>query len=564
MNNTFNNQVLAEKLSKLNNSQQSIETLSHWCIFHRKKAKEVVETWEKLFNSSPKEQKVSFLYLANDILQNSRRKGSEFVSEFWKVLPGCLKTVYENGEDNGKKVVMRLVEIWDERKVFGSRGRILKDDVLGNTSPLLDNNGKSSNPIKVVKKDTSSIRIKLAVGGMPEKVVTAYQAILDEHFNEDTALNKCKAAAYLVETMEKDVNDACAQGNQQGSPLINDLQEQETILKQCTEQLESVKLARSSLIALLKEALKEQESKLELVRTQIQVAQAEIEHASNMRQRLGSATTSNGPGPSLTPPNMTQPIITLPPETTTATEPNPSATKPITLQVQPPQPVTTFASTLSSAEEEQKKAAAAVAAKLTASSSSAQVLTSILSSLAAEEAASKNSGLSTGVFTSSPPIFSVDKRPRLEKPMTVSDMSNGSYFGQVQHQSPQQMTSVPLALPQGSATSMQPMSHATQPFSPPPPPLPPVPPPPMQQQYAQTSGMMVGMVPFGYVGNPLPPPPPLPTHVSMGLTRPGAPPPPPLQQQQQQQLQSATAGFYQSSGIGLYGQVQTTPPVQRQ
>ncbi|KAG1365544.1 putative actin cytoskeleton-regulatory complex protein pan-1 [Cocos nucifera] len=294
----------------------------------------------------------------------------------------------------------------------------------------------------------------------------------------------------------------------------------------------------------------------------VQVAQAEIEHASNMRQILGSATTGNGPSPSLTPPNMTQPIMTFPAEAAPVTEPNLSPRKPIIPQVQPPQPVTTFASTLTSAEEEQKKAAAAVAAKLAASSSSAQVLTSILSSLAAEEAASKNGGPSTGVFASSPPIFAVDKRPRLEKPMTVSDISNGSYFGQVQHQAPQQMTSIPLALPQGSATTMQPFSQANQagqPFSPPPPPLPPVPPPPVQQQYAQTSGMMVGVAPFGYVGNSLPPPPPLPTHVSMGLTRPGAPPLPPPQQQQ-----SATAGFYQSPGIGLYGQVQTTPPVQRQ
>ncbi|XP_038979983.1 UPF0400 protein C337.03-like [Phoenix dactylifera] len=551
-----------------------MDALSHWCIFHRKKAKQVVETWEKLFNSSPKEQKVSFLYLANDILQNSRRKGSEFVNEFWKVLPGCLKNAYENGEENGKKVVMRLVEIWDERKVFGSRGRSLRDDLLGNTPPLLDNNGKSSNPIKVVKKDASAVRFKLAVGGMPEKIVTAYQAVLDEHFNEDTALNKCKSAARLVEKMEKDVDDACTQGNQQGLPLLNDLQEQETILKQCIEQLESVELARSSLVAQLKEALKEQESKLELIHTQIRVAQSEIEHASNMGQRLGSAPSSTGLSPSPTPRNMTQPIMTLPPETTPVIEPSPSPTKPIAPQVQPPQPVTTFANTLSSAEEEHKKAAAAVAAKLTASSSSAQVLTSILSSLAAEEAASKNSGLSTGAFSSSAPIFPVDKRPRLEKPMSVSDMSSTSYFGQAQQQLQQQMASVPLSLPQGSATTMQQLSQANQaaqPFPPPPPPLPPLPPPPVQQQYVQTSGMMVGVVPFGYVGNSLPPPPPLPTHVSVGLTRPGAPPPPPppplpplLQQQQPQQLQSGTTGFYQSPGVGFYGQVQTTSPVQRQ
>lgn len=47
---------------------------------------------------------------------------------------------------------------------------------------------------------------------MPEKIVTAYQAVLDEHFSEDTALNKCKSAARLVEKMEKDVDEAWAEG----------------------------------------------------------------------------------------------------------------------------------------------------------------------------------------------------------------------------------------------------------------------------------------------------------------------------------------------------------------
>jgi len=87
--------------------------LSRWCISHRKKAKQIVETWDKLFNSSQREQRVSFLYLANDILQNSRRKGSEFVNEFWKVLPSALRHVYENGDEHGKKAVTRLVRpLW--------------------------------------------------------------------------------------------------------------------------------------------------------------------------------------------------------------------------------------------------------------------------------------------------------------------------------------------------------------------------------------------------------------------------------------------------------------------
>lgn len=83
--------------------------LSHWCVSNRKKARQIVETWEKMFKSSQKEQCVPFLYLANDILQNSRRKGSDFVNEFWKVLPAALKHVHANGDVSGKKAATRLV-----------------------------------------------------------------------------------------------------------------------------------------------------------------------------------------------------------------------------------------------------------------------------------------------------------------------------------------------------------------------------------------------------------------------------------------------------------------------
>lgn len=54
-------------------------------------------------------QKVPLLYLANDILQNSRKKGNEFVFEFWKVLPGVLKDLIEKADDQGRKAVNRLV-----------------------------------------------------------------------------------------------------------------------------------------------------------------------------------------------------------------------------------------------------------------------------------------------------------------------------------------------------------------------------------------------------------------------------------------------------------------------
>ncbi|KAK2970847.1 hypothetical protein RJ640_016643, partial [Escallonia rubra] len=245
-------------------------TLSRWCVSHRKKARQIVETWERLFNSAQREQRVSFLYLANDILQNSRRKGSEFVNEFWKVLPSALKQVYGNGDENGKKAATRLVDIWEERKVFGSRGQNLKDEMLGKNAPLLVSNGKGSNPIKVVKRDAHSLRVKVAVGGMPEKILTAFQSVHDKNVNEEAALKKCEGAFCRVGEMEKEVENVSTQGILPGASLLDDMDEQENVLHQCVSQLESAEAARGSLISHLKEALLVQESKLELIRSQLQ------------------------------------------------------------------------------------------------------------------------------------------------------------------------------------------------------------------------------------------------------------------------------------------------------
>lgn len=557
----FEGQQLAEKLSKLNSSQQSIESLSRWCISYRKKAKQIVETWDKSFKSAQREQRVSFLYLANDILQNSRRRGSEFVNEFWKVLPASLKQVYETGDDNGKKVASRLVDIWEERKVFGSRGQNLKDEVLGKSPVPSVSNGKSSNPIKVVKKDAHSVRIKLAVGCIPEKIVTAFQLVHDENVNEEDALNKCKDAVFRVGEMENDIGNLPSQGNLQGSELMDKILEQENILQQCINHLENAESLRITLISQLKDALQDQESKLELLRGGMQVARGQIELAKNVRRRLTS--------PSVAAPPLNTGV--LPMEVSRATEPTPLSVQLTNIPPlpPPPNPVTSFTNSKTNEEESKRSAAAAVAAKLAASTSSAQMLTSVLSSLVAEEAASLSSGLKSTGFTSSLPFASPEKRLKLDKPMTFSDMNSSERGSSTYLTSSQQLiTSNPL-VPSSGLQSVSQSNQIQAPFPPPPPP-----PPPLHQAnpsaspLVQSAAMMMGVMPYGYSAGLQQP---VSSQISMGLR----PPPPPPQQAQQPQLQTqqpqsqqqpGNSGFYRPPGIGFYGQAhqQTTPAAPRQ
>ncbi|KAH1133364.1 hypothetical protein GLYMA_05G087600v4 [Glycine max] len=521
-----------------------LSALSRLCISHRKRAKEIVETWDKLFSSSQKEQCISFLYLANDILQNSKRKGGEFVNEFWKVLPAALRRVYDSDE-HGKKAVTRLIDIWEERKVFGSRGQGLKDEIMGqNPLPSSTSNGKSSNPIKIVKRDAHSVRLKLAVGCLPEKLLTSLHSVHDEHLNEEFALNKCNAVVHQVGKLVEDAENILAQGNQLGSTLVNDLQEQENELKQYMVQLENAEAARATLLSQLKDALQEQESRQELVHTQLLAAQGQIEQAASIRKRF-----------------------TVAPEATRALEQNLPSVQPNNTPLQPSftQPPISFAPPQTT-EEDKKAAAAAVAAKLAASTSSALMLTSVLSSLVAEEAASMNGSLNSTGFTSGLPVFRPEKRQKLEKQMHASefnstDMGSSSFLGTLQQPS---VANVPLT----HSISLQPIPQPNQSqaafASGPPPPHSPVNPP--ANQFVQSTGLMVGGIPYGYGSNnlPPPPPPPLPPHVAMGLSMAGMQP---SQSQAQQQQPSATGGFYRPPDIGFYGQSHSSTqpaPVPRQ
>ncbi|XP_044470462.1 regulation of nuclear pre-mRNA domain-containing protein 2-like isoform X2 [Mangifera indica] len=417
-------------------------------------------------------QKVPLLYLANDILQNSKRKGNEFVTEFWKVLPSALKDVVEKGDEHGKKVVSRLVNIWEERRVFGSHARSLKDVMLAAGDvppPPLEFSGKKrSRLVRIVKRDSRSIRTKLSIGGAAEKIVSAYHLVLSERPSEEEEMAKCKSGVHRVRKMEKDVDIACTiDKDPKRKTLATELEEEENLLKQCIEKLKSVEARRVALISQLKEALHEEESELENLRTQMQVAQAQTEEACNMRMRLNDEDYVS----------------------------NPSATTTPSVDVN------------AKAGQTPKRTAAAIAAevadKLTASSSSQMIMHSVLSTFAAEEA--KNAGLvkastSSNSFTPIPVNSVADTISKSEKPMPVSDPSMflpSQLLTALPNHSYQTVLVPQPTLPNQTSTSQAQYHMLSNPPS---------------QQYLQPPGGI--MTPYGYSSiRPMPAGPPPPAHM---------------------------------------------------
>ncbi|XP_057489309.1 uncharacterized protein LOC130775193 [Actinidia eriantha] len=459
MGGTFNPQILVEKLAKLNNSQQSIETLSHWCIFHMNKAKQVVETWDRQFHCSPREQRLAFLYLANDILQNSRRKGLEFVGEFWKVLPDALRHVIENGDEFGRNAALRLISIWEERKVFGSRGQALKEELVGRHLEKSNRNGKPS-----------GFKLRHSAGNALDKIVSGYQAVYSGQLDDDVILGKCRNAISCIEKVDKEIGGDVNSEKLNGSGVVEELQGQHAILRDSIEQLMAVESSRASLVSHLREALQEQEFKLDQLRNQLQAAQSQSEQAGHLcRQVLNN-------NPQLLAEQSMKEMHTSKPPQSFITGNGEQSAAPVTYTRQLP-----FAD---KSGEDPKAAAAAVAAKLTASTSSAQMLTYVLSSLASE-------GVIGNTMKDPSSDYPSEKRAKLESdhPSYIPSQNPPPPVPPYPHPDSLQ-NSVPIS--QELAVNEQP----PPPSSPPPlPPLPPMQPFPVPQ-FMQTAGSLG--LPFTY------------------------------------------------------------------
>ncbi|XP_047664061.1 zinc transporter 4 isoform X4 [Tachysurus fulvidraco] len=149
----FSESALEKKLAELSNSQQSVQTLSLWLIHHRKHSKTIVKVWYSELKKAQVSRKLTFLYLANDVIQNSKRKGPEFTQDFAPVIVDAFKHVSSEGEEGCKKHLERVLSIWQERAVY-------ENDLLDKLAVVLHGEKKAKKrpyeEIKVTGDDFAS------------------------------------------------------------------------------------------------------------------------------------------------------------------------------------------------------------------------------------------------------------------------------------------------------------------------------------------------------------------------------------------------------------------------
>ena len=112
---TFNEQGFEKKLLALKDSQESISTLSDWCLQNKQHHKKIVSTWLTVLKKVRVENRLTLFYLANDVIQYSKRKNYDFVESWGTALQKATTMVRH---DKVMNRILRIFKIWGERSVY--------------------------------------------------------------------------------------------------------------------------------------------------------------------------------------------------------------------------------------------------------------------------------------------------------------------------------------------------------------------------------------------------------------------------------------------------------------
>lgn len=126
-----------KKLLNLKDTQDSITALSKWCLNKHAAHKQIVKSWLKILKEGKMwknfcllnfrvnflknflvkvEQRLSLFYLANDVIQHSKRKHYEFVESWATSLQRA--TTLVRSDDRVKLKISRIFKIWEQREIY--------------------------------------------------------------------------------------------------------------------------------------------------------------------------------------------------------------------------------------------------------------------------------------------------------------------------------------------------------------------------------------------------------------------------------------------------------------
>ncbi|KAM6167249.1 regulation of nuclear pre-mRNA domain-containing protein 2 isoform 8-T8 [Erethizon dorsatum] len=195
---------LDRKFQSVTNTMESIQGLSSWCIENKKHHSTIVYHWMKWLRRSAYPHRLNLFYLANDVIQNCKRKNAIIFREsFADVLPEAAALVKD---PSVSKSVERIFKIWEDRNVYPEEMIMALREALSTTfktqKQLKENLNKQPN--KQWKKSQTSTNPKAA---LKSKIVAEFrsQALIEELLLYKRSEDQIELKEKQLSTMRVDV-----------------------------------------------------------------------------------------------------------------------------------------------------------------------------------------------------------------------------------------------------------------------------------------------------------------------------------------------------------------------
>lgn len=252
---TLNESSLEKRLSIVSTSQQSIQSLSFFCLHYKSYNKRIAQIWLRCLQKARVSHRLTLIYLANDIVQNAKRKNTlSFIDAFKSILKDTIPYLRD---EKIKKSVERVFAIWQDRSIFDAKFTNELKSLLNDTGRA-SSNDVSHNP-KVSLNDTGAATDK----GSSHDLIESINRLADLERNEermrsshDNIIDRLSHESFS----EDDLND---------NKTLNDLRDY--IIQLRNEIDERAKLAKLLEETTLrqKKLLKESEDQLVVYKSQL-------------------------------------------------------------------------------------------------------------------------------------------------------------------------------------------------------------------------------------------------------------------------------------------------------
>ncbi|GFN74349.1 regulation of nuclear pre-mRNA domain-containing protein 1b [Plakobranchus ocellatus] len=303
---SFSDSNLVKKFAELNTTQQSIQTLSLWLIHHRKHSKTIIQVWYRELEKAKPSKRLTFIYLANDVIQNSKKKGPEFSKDFAHILPDAFSQAAKDADDKMKASLGRVINIWRERGVYDKNftKRLRQCCMLSDAPGATEHSAKPAKPAKAEpaaksepkksKKNEQEFSLRQEIEAMGAQLPANVDAEdLVQRLSDLENSASCDASVReRIAALPPEVSDISVldkiQDRDSAEKLSDKVDEAALILNEYNRRLVSELEERKKVARMLRSFILSQQKQVSETEKSLKDMKSKLEHVNSVRQELMS------------------------------------------------------------------------------------------------------------------------------------------------------------------------------------------------------------------------------------------------------------------------------------